>query len=90
MKCYICKYEQFIYNDPLCTIPTEIGCPRGYICRKGTPYRNVVVKSCTSKVTCQRGDEFTVNLKGIDVIASCCKNDLCNESESILQNKYRK
>ena len=86
MKCYICKYGQFTYNDPLQS-KTLI---YSYICRKGTPYRNVVVKSCTSKVTCQRGDEFTVNLKGIDVIASCCKNDLCNGSESILQNKYRK
>ena len=90
LKCYNCNHPQFDFNDKQCAHPTQVECQSGEVCGKAFTNSHgeiFVAKGCNPENTC-RGDEFTVNVKGIDITASCCKSDLCNGSTIILQNKF--
>ena len=88
LKCYNCNHPQFDFSDVQCAHPTQVECQSGEVCGKANSYGEMfVAKGCEPENTCRPGDEFTESAKGVDVTINCCKSDLCNASESILQKK---
>ena len=91
LKCYNCNHPKLDFNDLQCTKPTQVECQNGQVCAKATANlygENIVTTGCDPEVFCTAFDEtFTLNINGIDLIKSCCKNDNCNGSESRFKNK---
>ena len=87
LKCYYCNHPQFDYNDLQCTHQTQIDCPQGTACAKSFS-KDRVMKYCIVENTCPVLDEtFTVRSEGVEVTTKCCKDNLCNGSENLFQNK---
>ena len=91
LKCYKCNDPEFNFNDWQCLQPTQVECQNGQVCGKATGNVNgktIVSKTCYPEKVCKSFDEpFAVNENGTYLIANCCKNNLCNGSESRFQNK---
>ena len=89
LKCYSCNAPEFDFNDKQCTHITQVECHYGAVCAKMSSYvngENYVAKGCRFENSCQ-GDEFTENIEGVDITTNCCKNNYCNGSENVFQNK---
>ena len=91
LKYYSCNHPQPDYNDMLCTLPTQVECQNFEVCAEATASlygKNAVAKGCDAESFCKAFDEpFTFNVNGVNVTANCCKNNLCNGSQSRFQNK---
>lgn len=48
---------------------------------------NFVIEKCVSEDACLGRNKFVINVDGVDITVHCCRNDLCNGSDNLLQNE---
>ena len=94
LKCYSCNFPLLKINgqqlldgveeeDRRCAHPRQMSCPISTVCGKLSANQNgAVVKHCWNEHACKEHEEKGEKL-------DCCKNDLCNASDNLFENKLK-